>query len=165
MRNQGLAVQHSRAIATSAARGTGDARGFERFLQRYEAANSAFVNGDPSLWFPLTAEADPASIFGGFGGLGEAGVATVNQRYRLAATAFRPSGATVDFEFLVKDVRGQLAYTVAIERSRVLYAGQTERRPQVLRVTMIFRFEKGAWKIVHRHADTIVDLQLPTQTH
>ena len=26
---------------------------------------------------------------------------------------------------------------------------------------MIFRFEHGAWKIVHRHADTMVDLQLP----
>ena len=27
---------------------------------------------------------------------------------------------------------------------------------------MIFRLEKGAWKIVHRHADTMVELQLPT---
>jgi hypothetical protein len=144
------------------ARGAGHAHGFERFLQRYEAANSAFVNGDPSLWWSITAEKDPASIFGGFGGLGEAGVEAVHQRYLLAATAFRPSGATVDFEYLVKDVRGKLAYTVAIERAQVLYAGQTERQPQILRATMIFRFERGAWKIVHRHADTMVDLQLPT---
>ena len=104
---------------------------------------------------------DPVSIFGGFGGLGEAGVATVNQRYQLAAGAFLPSGAEVDFQYLVKDVRGKLAYTVAIERSNVLYRGQTERQPQVLRVTMIFRFDRGAWKIVHRHADTMVALQLP----
>jgi hypothetical protein len=27
---------------------------------------------------------------------------------------------------------------------------------------MLFRFERGAWRIVHRHADTMVDLQLPT---
>ncbi len=104
----------------------------------------------------------PASIFGGFGGLGEAGIATVRQRYMLAATAFRPSGAHVDFQYLVKDVRSRLAYTVAIERSSVLYAGQTERVPQILRVTMIFRREHGDWKIVHRHADTMIDLQLPT---
>jgi hypothetical protein len=150
------------AATADTARGAGSTHGFERFLQRYEAANTAFVNGDPSLWLPITAEQDPASIFGGFGGLGEAGTATVHQRYLLAAGAFRPSGAEVDFEYLVKDVRGKLAYTVAIERSDVLYAGQTERQQQVLRVTMIFRLEKGAWKIVHRHADTMVDLQLPT---
>ena len=136
--------------------------GFERFLRRYEAANTAFVNGDPSLWLSITAERSPVSIFGGFGGLGEAGVAQVHQRYLLAATAFRPSGATVSFEYLVKDVRGRLAYTVAIERSTVRYAGQTERQPQILRVTMMFRFDNGAWKIVHRHADTMIDLQLPT---
>ena len=135
--------------------------GFERFLKRYEAANTAFVNGDPSKWMPIAAEKDPVSIFGGFGGLGESGVATVNQRYLLAARAFQPSGAKVDFEYRVKDVRGKLAYTVAIERANVLYTGHTKRTPQVLRATMIFRFDRGAWKIVHRHADTMVDLQLP----
>ncbi len=150
------------AATADRAHGAGYVYGFERFLQRYEAANSAFVNGDPSPWLSITAEKDPASIFGGFGGLGEAGVAKVRQRYLLAASAFRPSGTQVDFEYLVKNMRGKLAYTVAIEHANVLYAGQTERQQQVLRATMIFRFEEGAWKIVHRHADTMVDLQLPT---
>ena len=135
---------------------------FDRFLKRYEAANTAFVNGDPRAWLSMTAEKDPASIFGGFGGLGESGVEEVNQRYELAARAFQPSGADVDFEYLVKDVRGKLAYTVAIERSDVIYTGQTERHEQVLRSTMIFRYDKGAWRIVHRHADTMIDLELPT---
>jgi hypothetical protein len=139
----------------------GHAYGFERCLKRYEAANTAFVNGDPGPWLGITAQKDPASIFGGFGGLGEAGRAEVHQRYLLAATAFRPSDAEVDFEYLVKDVRGKLAYTVAIETADVLYAGRTERHHQVLRSTMIFRFEHGAWRIVHRHADTMIDLELP----
>ncbi|MDQ3774112.1 MAG: hypothetical protein M3461_06955 [Pseudomonadota bacterium] len=92
------------SVATAGrAHGAGHAHGFERFLQRYEAANSAFVNGDPSPWLSITAQKDPASIFGGFGGLGEAGVAEVRQRYLLAASAFRPSGAQVDFEYLVKE--------------------------------------------------------------
>jgi hypothetical protein len=135
--------------------------GFERFLRRYEAANTAFVNGDPAPWLAITADRDPASIFGGFGGLGDAGTGSVHQRYQLAATAFRPNGAMVDFDYLVKDVRGRLAYTVAVERADVLYAGQTDRHRQVLRVTMLFRHDRGAWKIIHRHADTMVDLQLP----
>jgi hypothetical protein len=150
-----------RAATADADGGAGSAYGFERFLRRYEAANTAFVNGDPTRWLSITAEKDPVSILGGFGGLGEAGTGPVHQRYLLAATAFRPSGAIVDFEYLVKDVRGQLAYTVAIERSRVLYTGQAERRPQILRVTMMFRFDRGAWKIIHRHADTMIELQLP----
>ena len=73
-----------------------------------------------------------------------------------------PSGAEVDFEYLVKDVQGRIAYTVAIERADVLYAGHTERYHQELRVTMMFRLERGSWKIIHRHADTMVELELPT---
>jgi ketosteroid isomerase-like protein len=37
----------------------------------------------------------------------------------------------------------------------------TEVQSQVLRVTVMFRFERGGWKIIHRHADMMVDLQLP----
>lgn len=140
----------------------GHRRSFEQFLARYEAANSAFVNGDPAPWLSIASEQEPASIFGGFGGLGEAGVADVHQRYLLAARVFLPSGAEVEFEYLVKDVQGRIAYTVAIERADVLYAGHTERHHQELRVTMMFRFERGHWKIIHRHADTMVDLELPT---
>jgi SnoaL-like protein len=138
------------------------AHDFERFLRRYEAANTAFVNGDPSAWLRITAEKNPVSIFGGFGGLGETGLETVHQRYLLAARAFQPSGAKVDFQYLVKDVQGRLAYTVAIERADVLYTGHSQRRPQILRVTMLFRRDRGEWKIIHRHADTMIDLQLPT---
>jgi hypothetical protein len=139
----------------------GQDRRFEELLRRYEAANSAFLNGDPGPWLSITAENDPASIFGGFGGLGEAGVDDVHQRYLLAAGAFQPSGAKVDIDYLVKDVQGRIAYTVAIERSRVRYTGKTEVQDQVLRVTMIFRLERGQWRIVHRHADDMIDLQLP----
>ena len=162
------AVAASQAFAGGPAtaesqRDDSSARGFDRFLRRYEAANTAFVNGDPTPWLSLAADADPVSIFGGFGGLGEAGVEGVHQRYLLAATAFQPSGAVVTFEYLAKDVRGRLAYTVAVERSQVLYTGHTERQPQILRSTMLFRFDRGGWKIVHRHADTMIDLQLPTE--
>ena len=157
----GAAAFAGRAATADANGGAGATYSFDRFLRYYEAANTAFVNGDPTRWLSITAEKDPVSIFGGFGGLGEAGTGPVHQRYLLAATAFRPSGAIVDFQYLVKDVRGRLAYTVAIERAQVLYAGQTERRPHILRVTMMFRFDKGAWKIIHRHADTMIDLQLP----
>jgi hypothetical protein len=158
----GSAARTSAGPAESAAseRG-GDRRGFDRFLERYQAANSAFLNGDPEPWLDIIAESDPVSIFGGFGGLGEAGLEDVYQRYLLAATAFRASGAEVAIDYLVKDVQGRIAYTVAIERAEVLFAGHTEVQPQILRVTMLFRYERGGWRIIHRHADTMIDLQLP----
>jgi ketosteroid isomerase-like protein len=139
----------------------GQHRSFERFLETYEAANEAFINGDPSLWMSIVSDREPASIFGGFGGLGNAGVDDVLQRYQLAAGAFQDGGADLEVEYLVKDVRGRLAYTVARERAQVLYTGHTEPSEHFLRVTMIFRYERGEWKIVHRHADTMVDLVLP----
>lgn len=150
------------AASAGATHGHGHGHDFERFLKRYEAANTAFVNGDPSQWLAMTARKDPVSIFGGFGGLGDAGLAAVHQRYLLAATAFQPGGTAVDFQYLVKDVQGRLAYTVAIERSHVMYTGQTELKPQVLRATMLFRRDHGEWKIIHRHADTMTTLQLPS---
>lgn len=139
----------------------GHRRDFDRFLERYEGANSAFLNGDPAPWLLIATERDPASVFGGFGGLGDVGVADVRRRYQLAAGVFLPSGAEVDIEYLVEDVQGRIAYTVAIERADVLYVGHAAPQPQVLRVTMMFRYERGDWKIIHRQADTMVDLQLP----
>lgn len=134
-------------------------RAFERFLTRYEAANSAFLNGDPTPWRAITSHHEPVSIVGG---LGDAGVQQVNRRYALAASAFKPSGAIASFQYLVKDVQGKLAYTVAIERAEVVYAGRTARSLQVLRVTMVFRAEHGDWRIIHRHADPMIALNLPS---
>jgi hypothetical protein len=109
----------------------------------------------------MVSESDPASIFGGFGGPGDVGVADVIERYELAAGAFQESGAELEVEYLVRDVHEGFAYTVARERAEVLYTGQTEPADQILRVTMMFRYEDGEWKIIHRHADTMVELQLP----
>ncbi len=149
-------------LSTVAATDRGSRRDFDRFLERYEAANEAFINGDPSLWLSMVSDRDPASIFGGFGGLGNVGVDDVMQRYQLAAGAFQDGGADLEIDYLVKDVQGRLAYTVAREHAQVLYTGHTEPADHFLRVTMVFRYERGEWKIVHRHADTMVDLHLPT---
>jgi SnoaL-like domain len=140
----------------------GRRRDFERFLDTYEAANEGFINGDPALWLSIVSNGEPASIFGGFGGLGDVGVEQVLQRYHLAAGAFQDGGADLEIDYLVKDVRGRLAYTVALERAQVLYTGHTDPSEHFLRVTMMFRYGRGGWKIIHRHADTMVELQLPT---
>ena len=127
---------------------------FETFLDRFEAANTAFVNGDASLWMPLVSRSEQTSIFGGFGGQ-EVGWSQIGPRYEWAAAQFRPSGAKVEFEYLEKHVGAETAYSVAIERCTVMYVDRPDEHPHVLRTTMVFRKENDDWKIVHRHADPL----------
>ncbi|MEV0803380.1 nuclear transport factor 2 family protein [Kribbella sp. NPDC050281] len=127
---------------------------FEAFLDQFERANTAFVNGDSSLWMPLVSHSEQTSIFGGFGGL-EVGWSQVGPRYQWASAQFRPSGAKVEFEYLDKHVGSDTAYSVAIERCTVMYVDQPDEFPHALRATMVFRKEDDGWKIVHRHADPL----------
>jgi ketosteroid isomerase-like protein len=55
-------------------------------------------------------------------------------------------------EVIAAGVSGDLAYTVGYERSLVSVDGGPVR-PNVLRVTHVYRREDGEWKIVHRHGD------------
>lgn len=121
-------------------------------LRRYEAANTVFVNGDPAPWLAITAENNPVSIFGGFGGLGEAGTAQVYQRYLLASTAFLWSGTTVDFEYLVKDVRGVLAYRSrsSARTSFTRVGAKRNRRSYGSRCSFVSRRAAGRSSIVTR---------------
>ncbi len=75
-----------------------------------------------------------------------------------AASNYR-DGEPIHFENLVKVVTPDLAFIVETERSKVKVGGRPDLSTVVLRVTAIFRPEEGVWKIVHRHADTIVSNQ------
>jgi len=147
-----LAVTGTHAPSASAQHDRRHDESFSAFLRKFEEANTAFVNGDASKWMPLVSHSAKTSIFGGFGGY-EVGWDQIGPRYEWAAAQFRPSGAQVDFQYLQKHSNGQTAYSVAIERSTVLYVNRPDPVPQNLRVTMVFRKEYGKWKIVHRHAD------------
>ena len=91
----------------------------------------------------------------------EMGWDEVGPRYDWAAARFGESGAEVEVEYLSSGVSGDLAYTVAIERSEVRLVDQDRPAPMVLRVTHIFRKEDGVWKLVHRHADPLMGKTAP----
>jgi ketosteroid isomerase-like protein len=52
---------------------------------------------------------------------------------------------------------GDLAYTVALAQAQVRLVGQDAPAPIVLRVTQLYRREEGVWKLIHWHADPIVN--------
>lgn len=141
---------------------TTNQRPFDDFLRQWEQAQSRFINGDPALWKENTSHSDDVTIFGAFGG-SEKGWKEVGPRNDWASAQFRESGANQKIEYLNTGVSGNLAFTVSIERQLAQIAGQANPRARALRVTQVFQNEGGVWKLVHRHADPLVDRLPPSE--
>lgn len=134
---------------------------FRAFVPQWEAAQSGFINGDPTLWKRKASHREDATIFGAFGGR-EKGWKEVGERYDWASSQFKHSGASQKIEYLNTGVSGDLAFTVTIERQeQVRMGGREQPAPRALRVTQLFRREDGAWKLLHRHADPLVERLRP----
>lgn len=135
---------------------------FKIFLAKWEECITHFINGDPSLWKQNSSQTDDATIFGAFGGYGEKGWKDVGARYDWASSQYKPSGAKINVQYLGVIVGSELAYTVSIERSEALLGDMKKTAPRVLRATQIFRKEDGEWKLLHRHADPLIEKKGPT---
>jgi ketosteroid isomerase-like protein len=133
---------------------------FRAFLREFEEGTNRFINGDAALWNQHVSLADDATIMGGFGAY-EVGGRAVRERYDWAVKRFRPSGGKMDYTYLTVGVRGDLAYTVTLDRGAVHLVDQAAPRPMALRVTTIFRKESGAWKLIHRHEDPLTEKTPP----
>lgn len=132
---------------------------FRTFLARWEESVNHLINGDPTLWKENLSHNNDVTMFGVFGGH-EKGWNEVGPRADWAASQFKSSGAKLKIEYLDSGVSGDLAFTVAIERAEVRVGDQN--RPWALRATQIFRKEDGAWKLLHRHSDPLVDKKAPS---
>ena len=118
-----------------------------------EAAANAYVSGNAALVSGLSVKTGPATFFGPGGGLivGAEKIITTNER---GAKSFEPGSKS----------KFKVAQQAAGERSGVLVgdakcAGKVQGKPgkvtMNLRVTEVFRREKGGWKLIHRHADML----------
>jgi ketosteroid isomerase-like protein len=133
---------------------------FQAFLSRFEEGTSGFINGDNTLWKENASRSDAATIMGAWGAY-EKGWNEVGSRYDWAAARFAESGDKIDVEYISTVVSGDMAYTVAIERSEALIVGQDKPAPLALRVTHIYMKEDGIWKLMHRHADPLIEKTAP----
>jgi ketosteroid isomerase-like protein len=135
---------------------------FAAFVPLWERAQTRFINGDPNLWKQNASHGEDVTIFGAFGG-SEKGWEKVGLRNDWASAQFVNSGATQEIEYLNIGTSGDLAFTVSIERQLARIAGQETPTPRALRVTQIFRSEGGVWKLLHRHADPLVERLPPSE--
>lgn len=129
---------------------------FRGFLAQWEHAQSRFINGDPTFWKETASHKEDVTVFGAFGG-SEKGWKEVGPRYDWASSQFKESGAAQRIDYLNTGTSGDLSFTVAIEHQQAQIQGQDKPTARALRVTQVFRREGGVWKLLHRHADPLVD--------
>ena len=136
--------------------GTGrtDAEAAE-FLERCHRALRQHTSGNPRPYLDLWSDADDVSLMGGVGGH-QVGLEQVTQL--LTAAAKTLNYETWDAENLVTGFEETLGFTVELERLTRHVDGKLEEMS--LRVTSIYRREGGAWKVIHRHGDSLMTVEI-----
>jgi ketosteroid isomerase-like protein len=132
---------------------------FESFLTNLDAAQLELQNGKAQPFKSLWSTADDITLSGGFGGTIEKGWDAISKRLDWVGQQF--SNGTNKIERLVSVSHGNLGYVVQLEHIRFNVPGQSTESTKDYRVTMIFRKEKGSWRIVHRQADSNMTKQAP----
>jgi ketosteroid isomerase-like protein len=123
-------------------------------IDRVLAATKAFLNGDAEPYKACWSHGDDVSIFGGRGAY-EVGWEEVGPRLEWVAASF--ADGTLDYELLVMHEGSDFAVTVGIERNTFTLADASSPARNELRVTHVYRREHDGWKVVHRHADPIIE--------
>jgi uncharacterized protein (TIGR02246 family) len=115
-------------------------------------AEVALHDGDPGPRLTIWSTHEPVSVFGAW--RNAIGRPAVEDLFHALAESFSES-TRCEMEIIAADVVGDMAYTVAIERTSTSVDGAP--RTYALRATQVYRREDGAWRVVHRHADELTD--------
>ncbi|HEX3594391.1 MAG TPA: DUF4440 domain-containing protein, partial [Polyangiaceae bacterium] len=125
---------------------------FEEFLRKREDIARDYVNGDVGSLDAIVTATDPATFFSPMGDV-ERGARSIVARYDEDAKSFQ-KGGTTSLEILQSGASGELAFWAGYQRAEAKLGKNGETVPMTLRITEVFRLEGGAYKLVHRHADT-----------
>jgi NAD(P)H-dependent FMN reductase/ketosteroid isomerase-like protein len=126
---------------------------FDTFMKAREIASNEYINGDATPLLDMATNHDPATFFPP-NGERIAGADEVAKSHEQGAKGFA-QGSSGRFEVLASGASGRLAYWTGIQHADVRLKRKDGPVPMQLRTTEIFRFEQGAWKLAHRHADFI----------
>lgn len=127
--------------------------GFDDAVEAYRRALAAFVQGDPKPVTESFSRRDDVTLANPIlpPQIGPAAV----EKAVVAAAAQITDGSVLGYDEISRYCTPDLGYVVQIERTQARFGGSEDMAPAALRVTMIFRREGDAWKVVHRHADSI----------
>ncbi len=136
----------------------GTSNDFLAFLERMDGAQHLLQQGQPDTYKSLWSRGDDVTLAGGFGGRFEQGWNAVSQRLDWAGSNFVNGNSQIQRLSYSSDQ--SLGYVVQTEH--LIFqtpSGATAERNY--RVTMLFRKENGAWRIIHRHADSQASKESP----
>ena len=137
------------------ARPDADTAEFREFLERCHDALRQHTGGNPRPYLELWSRANDVSLMGGVGGH-QVGIDAVTEL--LTAAAKTLNYETWSAENLVTDFDDTLGFTVELELlTRQIHGEAEEMR---LRATSIYRREDDTWKVVHRHGDSLMTVEI-----
>ena len=131
---------------------------WQRALETQRLAVAAYVSGDPGPFQAGLSHGSDVTIFGGFGGW-QKGYQNVEQRTSWSSSQYH--GGTSEPEILAQGHSGDLGYTVHLEHVVARSGPSASEVQKTYRVTHIFRREGDEWKLIHRHADPLIDTSGP----
>ncbi|WP_031529401.1 YybH family protein [Dyadobacter crusticola] len=123
---------------------------FEAAVTRMQQANLEMANGNPGLFKSMWLQSDDVTIFGDNSNQELKGWKAISASLD---SVEKPASAanSYTFEKITSDEGEVQAYLLQKEHYK-LANGKTKD----LQVTVVFRKENNEWKIVHRHADSIL---------
>src|SRR5215467_14391172 len=134
---------------------------FDTFFDKVAKAEQELFRGRPESLKALWTRDPDVTLFGVSGGSGERGWEQVGPRLDWTNTQYRDGILTV--ERIASYVDGNLGYVVQREKVRFKVPGQTQESVLEIRATWIFRREQDGWRIIHRHADSLMKRQGPAE--
>src|ERR1700761_6273702 len=127
-----------------------DANGFDEFMKKRDEIARDYVNGEPEPLDRIVSRRDPATFFSPKGKIDQ-GAGAVASGYKAGAKMFSKPG-TSELEVLQSGASGDLAFWTGLQQARVRMGKDGEVVQMTLRITEVFRFEDGGWKLDTRPA-------------
>jgi len=115
-------------------------------------AERALHNGDPAPRRAIWSRNEPVSVLGAW--RNALGQQEIDELFTHLGETFSDC-TSFSFELLAYDVVGDTAYTAGLEHTSASVDGVP--RTYTLRATQVYRREGGAWRVAHRHGDTVAE--------
>ena len=122
-------------------------------IARWSEAAQLYMDGDLRGYAAIARHAEDYTLLPPNGGDARSGFDGSDDAVEWTARTFQ--GGQAELEVFKTHRSGDLAVLVAVER-QVGTVGDLPPQDWSLRITLVFRREGTAWRLVHRHADPLV---------